>query len=78
LKFNLFLRAIKRLGKGLGKKEDGITAPLRSSMKFDCTGVGYDTANAESYSDQWWTRAYDNAANGLHVKNKVIIRYGRN
>jgi len=57
-------------GKGLGKKEDGIAAPVRSSLKFDQTGIGYDTANAESYGDKWWTRTYDDAASGLNVKNK--------
>lgn len=67
-----FLCIIKRLGKGLGKKEDGIAIPVRSSLKFDQTGIGYDTANAESYGDKWWTRTYDNAANGLNVKNKVM------
>lgn len=67
-----FLINIKWLGKGLGKKEDGIAAPVRASLKFDQTGVGYDTANAESYGDKWWTRAYNDAANGIDVKNKVI------
>eukprot|EP00102_Acyrthosiphon_pisum_P020717 XP_016657927.1 PREDICTED: G patch domain-containing protein 4 [Acyrthosiphon pisum] len=57
-------------GKGLGKKEDGIAAPVRASLKFDQTGVGYDTANAESYGDKWWTRTYNDAANGIDVKNK--------
>jgi len=63
---------ISWLGKGLGKKEDGIAAPVRASLKFDQTGVGYDTANAESYGDKWWTRTYNDAANGIDVKNKVI------
>lgn len=67
-----FLIDIKWLGKGLGKKEDGIAAPVRASLKFDQTGVGYDTANAESYGDKWWTRTYNDAANGIDVKNKVI------
>ncbi|XP_029347357.1 G patch domain-containing protein 4 [Acyrthosiphon pisum] len=58
--------------KGLGKKEDGIAAPVRASLKFDQTGVGYDTANAESYGDKWWTRTYNDAANGIDVKNKKI------
>lgn len=60
-----------KLGKGLGKKEDGIAAPVRASLKFDHTGIGYDTANAESYGDKWWTRTYDDAANRIDVKNKV-------
>lgn len=63
---------IKLLGKGLGKKEDGIAAPVRASLKFDQTGIGYDTANAESYGDKWWTNTYNDAANRLDVKNKVI------
>lgn len=67
---NFFLIDIKWLGKGLGKKEDGIAAPVRASLKFDQTGVGYDTANAESYGDKWWTRTYNDAANGIDVKNK--------
>jgi len=60
-----------KLGKGLGKKEDGIAAPVRASLKFDHTGIGYDTANAESYGDKWWTRTYDDAANRIDVENKV-------
>lgn len=61
-----------RLGKGLGKKEDGIAAPVRASLKFDQTGIGFNTANANSYGDKWWTRTYNDAANGLDVKNKVM------
>jgi hypothetical protein len=57
-------------GKGLGKKEDGIAAPVRASLKFNHSGIGYDTANAESYGDKWWTRTYDTAAKGLDVNNK--------
>lgn len=64
---------IEQLGKGLGKKEDGIAAPVRASLKFDHAGIGYDTANAESYGDKWWTRTYDDAANGLDVKNEVML-----
>lgn len=67
-----FIWLISWLGKGLGKKEDGIAAPVRASLKFDQTGVGYDTANAESYGDKWWTRTYNDAANGIDVQNKVI------
>ncbi|XP_025205089.1 G patch domain-containing protein 4 [Melanaphis sacchari] len=57
-------------GKGLGKNEDGIAAPVRASLKFDQTGVGYDTANAELYGDKWWTRTYNDTSKGIDVKNK--------
>jgi len=68
---------ISWLGKGLGKKEDGMAIPIRASLKFDQSGVGYDTANAESYGDKWWTRTYNDAANGIDVKNKVINSYDK-
>jgi hypothetical protein len=67
------LNFVKQLGKGLGKKENGIAAPVRASFKFDQTGIGYDTANAESYGDKWWTRTYNDASNRLDVKEKVMI-----
>lgn len=67
-----FLFNTKQLGKGLGKKEDGIAAPVRASLKFDQTGIGYDTANADSYNDKWWTRTYNDVANRIDVKNKVM------
>jgi len=76
--FYFFLIDTKWLGKGLGKKEDGIAAPIRASLKFDQAGVGYDTANAESYGDKWWTRTYNDAAKGIDVKNKVINSIGYN
>lgn len=63
---------INWLGKGLGKKEDGIAAPIRANLKFDQSGIGYDTSNAESYGDKWWARTYNDAANSLDVKNKVM------
>lgn len=73
ISYFFFLFNIIRLGKGLGKKEDGIAAPVRASLKFDHTGIGFNTANADSYGDKWWTRTYNDAANGLDVKNKVML-----
>ncbi|XP_050437379.1 G patch domain-containing protein 4 [Adelges cooleyi] len=57
-------------GKGLGKNEDGIKAPVKPSLKFDQAGVGYDKANAESYGDKWWSRMYNDSASALDVKNE--------
>eukprot|EP00096_Caligus_rogercresseyi_P013149 TRINITY_DN5821_c0_g1_i1.p1 TRINITY_DN5821_c0_g1~~TRINITY_DN5821_c0_g1_i1.p1 ORF type:complete len:189 (+),score=60.43 TRINITY_DN5821_c0_g1_i1:55-621(+) len=53
-------------GSGLGKNGQGISEPVRPSLKFDTTGVGHDPG--KEFTDHWWARAYDEAARELEVK----------
>lgn len=54
---------IVKIGKGLGKNENGITEALKPKLKFNSEGVGY----RPSKEVHWWQTSFDNAA-----KNVVI------
>ncbi|CAH1135856.1 unnamed protein product [Ceutorhynchus assimilis] len=53
-------------GKGLGRKEDGISAPLKAQVKLDNLGVGYDVG--EEFTNKWWERVYNSAAENIAMK----------
>ena len=53
------------LGQGLGKYSQGMSEPIKPSLKFDKTGVGHDPA--KEFTDTWWSDAYKQAA------DKVVI-----
>ena len=38
-------------GDGLGKQQQGITDPIKASLKFDKTGVGHDIA--KEFTNVW-------------------------
>lgn len=54
-------------GKGLGKKEDGISEPLKPKLKRSITGVGYDPA--KDFTEHWWNKLYDKAASNVQVED---------
>lgn len=54
-------------GDGLGKNTDGITAPIKASLKFNTSGLG--AAPAKDLTDNWWERVYNDAASNVQVQS---------
>ncbi|XP_052036120.1 G patch domain-containing protein 4 [Apodemus sylvaticus] len=62
-------------GKGLGRRENGITQALRVTLKQDTHGVGHDPA--KEFTDHWWSDLFNKTAASLVVdsgKDGVQIR----
>ncbi|XP_003502954.1 G patch domain-containing protein 4 [Cricetulus griseus] len=62
-------------GKGLGRKENGITQALKVTLKQDTHGVGHDPA--KEFTDHWWSDLFNKTAASLVVdtgKDGVQIR----
>lgn len=55
-------------GKGLGRKENGITQALRVTLKQDTHGVGHDPA--KEFTDHWWSDLFNKTAASLVVEKK--------
>ncbi|XP_045838385.1 G patch domain-containing protein 4 [Meles meles] len=53
-------------GKGLGRKENGITQALKVTLKQDTHGVGHDPA--KEFTDHWWNELFNKTAAGLVVE----------
>ena len=53
-------------GQGLGKSQQGISAPIKASMKFNSAGVGYDIA--QEFTNNWWDLAFKKAASRIQVE----------
>jgi hypothetical protein len=53
-------------GKGLGRNEDGISEALKPKLKFDNGGIGHEVG--EQFTNNWWERVFNNAANNINVK----------
>ncbi|ELW59863.1 G patch domain-containing protein 4 isoform X2 [Tupaia chinensis] len=53
-------------GKGLGRKENGITQALKVTLKQDTHGVGHDPA--EEFTNHWWNELFNKTAANLVVK----------
>ncbi|XP_059789977.1 G patch domain-containing protein 4 isoform X2 [Balaenoptera ricei] len=53
-------------GKGLGRKENGITQALRVTLKQDTHGVGHDPA--KEFTNYWWNDLFNKTAASLVVK----------
>lgn len=53
-------------GKGLGKNEDGIKAPVRVDVKKDNEGVG---ASVDKFGFQWWDHLFNKAASNICVES---------
>uniref|UniRef100_A0A493TW30 G patch domain-containing protein 4 n=2 Tax=Anas platyrhynchos TaxID=8839 RepID=A0A493TW30_ANAPP len=54
-------------GKGLGKKEDGISQALRVKVKCDSAGVGHNAA--EQFSFHWWDHVFNESAANIAVED---------
>nr|ADY39504.1 putative RNA-Binding protein [Hottentotta judaicus] len=64
-----------RSGKGLGKNENGIKTAIKPSLKFNKSGVGYDSG--AEFSFQWWEHIFNKTAKDIVVVNsedKVEIK----
>lgn len=62
-------------GKGLGRRENGITQALKVTLKQDTHGVGHDPA--KEFTDHWWSDLFNKTAASLVVdsgKDGVQIR----
>ncbi|XP_014396330.1 PREDICTED: LOW QUALITY PROTEIN: G patch domain-containing protein 4 [Myotis brandtii] len=55
-------------GKGLGRKENGITQALRVTLKQDTHGVGHDPA--KEFTNHWWNELFNKTAASLVVETK--------
>ncbi|KAM8814717.1 G patch domain-containing protein 4 [Rhynchonycteris naso] len=55
-------------GKGLGRKENGITQALRMTLKQDTHGVGHDPA--KEFTNHWWNELFNKTAASLVVETK--------
>ncbi|XP_039723211.1 LOW QUALITY PROTEIN: G patch domain-containing protein 4 [Pteropus medius] len=53
-------------GKGLGRKENGITQALRVTLKQDTHGVGHDPAR--EFTNHWWSELFNRTAASLVVE----------
>ncbi|CAG9812658.1 unnamed protein product [Phaedon cochleariae] len=53
-------------GKGLGKKENGISTALKPKLKFDNAGVGHNVG--EQFTNNWWERVFNDAAGNIDVE----------
>nr|XP_004667166.2 G patch domain-containing protein 4 [Jaculus jaculus]XP_044994772.1 G patch domain-containing protein 4 [Jaculus jaculus] len=63
-------------GKGLGRKENGITQALKVTLKQDTHGVGHDPA--KEFTDHWWSDLFNRTAASLVVdsgEDGVQIRH---
>ncbi|KAI5164728.1 G patch domain-containing protein 4 [Manis pentadactyla] len=63
-------------GKGLGRKENGITQALRVTLKQDTHGVGHDPA--KEFTNHWWSELFNKTAANLVVETRqdgVQIRH---
>lgn len=54
-------------GEGLGKHSQGISKPIKPSLKFDKAGVGHDPA--KEFTNSWWDDAYKQAADNVIIDN---------
>ena len=58
------------LGQGLGKYSQGMSEPIKPSLKFDKTGVGHDPA--KEFTDTWWSDAYKQAADNVVIAHDQV------
>ena len=56
-------------GKGLGAKEDGISDPLKASLKFDKHGLGHDVVKDIAFN--WWDGVFNKALDTVGKSNQV-------
>lgn len=55
-------------GKGLGRKENGITQALRINLKQDTHGVGHDPS--KEFTNHWWNELFNKTAANLVVETR--------
>ncbi|EEB19752.1 G patch domain-containing protein, putative [Pediculus humanus corporis] len=60
-------------GDGLGKNKTGISKPIKTTLKFDKSGIGH---NQFDVNDTWWQKVYDDAAKSIEIKkdsNEIVF-----
>ncbi|XP_071075839.1 G patch domain-containing protein 4 isoform X2 [Desmodus rotundus] len=57
-------------GKGLGRKENGITQALRVRLKQDTYGVGHDPS--KEFTNHWWNELFNKTAANLVVETRQM------
>ncbi|XP_058059426.1 G patch domain-containing protein 4 [Anopheles bellator] len=55
-------------GDALGKNTNGITAPIKASLKFNNAGFGANPA--QDLTNNWWERVYNDAAGNIAVNKQ--------
>ena len=58
-------------GKGLGRSEDGIKAPIKPTTQMDTRGLGFYIEDSMQLKNHWWSDAYNAAAKGLKSEYKI-------
>ncbi|XP_066465219.1 G patch domain-containing protein 4 isoform X2 [Eleutherodactylus coqui] len=53
-------------GKGLGKREDGISEAIKVKVKCDTAGVGHNSA--EQFTFHWWDHVFNKTASSIAVE----------
>ncbi|CAI9543485.1 unnamed protein product [Staurois parvus] len=53
-------------GKGLGKKESGISEAIKVKVKCDTAGVGHNSA--EQFTFHWWDHVFNKTASSISVE----------
>lgn len=61
------MKYISSIGQGVGKNADGIVKPIKANLKFDQAGLSFD--KAKEFTDHWWEKVFDNAADNLNVND---------
>ena len=56
-------------GNGLGVQQQGVAHFLKPSAKSGNAGVGASSGAATDWSDRWWERMFDSAAQAIAVQN---------
>ncbi|CAF0720939.1 unnamed protein product [Brachionus calyciflorus] len=57
-------------GDGIGKNNQGMSAPIKVSLKFNTTGVGFNLA--EQFTNNWWENLYNTTAKGIEGAEQRI------
>ncbi|RNA01009.1 G patch domain-containing 4 [Brachionus plicatilis] len=57
-------------GDGLGRDNQGKSAPIKVSFKFDTAGVGFNLS--EQFTNNWWENLYDSTSKGLEDAEQRI------
>ena len=55
---------------GLGKTHQGISEPIKASLKFDTAGIGHDIA--KEFTNNWWDLAYKKASNAIQIEENQV------
>ncbi|MEE6491454.1 hypothetical protein FKM82_016224, partial [Ascaphus truei] len=53
-------------GKGLGKRENGISEAIKVKVKCDKTGIGHNSA--EQFTFHWWDHVFNKTASNISVE----------